>query len=134
MSGEEKRGRRKKAPSGRRTGQSRAGRRGTGKSPWDLPVLSALKKEEGAALLPPSIEISKGGAALWAAEPKTKGTTKVVPFVLEETVKTDILDECHEVDIRERTTLPAFWPAARVRRTSVFTAGENLGGRAALPP
>ena len=31
-------------------------------------------------------------------------------------------------------THPAFWPAARVRRTSVFAAGENLGAGAALPP
>ena len=25
------------------------------------------------------------------------------------------------------TTQPAFWPAALLRRTSVFAAGENLG-------
>ena len=34
---------------------------------------------------------------------------------------------------RQNCTHPAFWPAARVRRTSVFTAGENLGAGAALP-
>ena len=33
----------------------------------------------------------------------------------------------------QNCTHPAFWPAARVRRTSVFTAGENLGAGAALP-
>ena len=45
-------------------------------------------------------------------------------------VKIDILDgrgRCR------RTAKRPFWAAARVRRTSVFAAGENLGAGAALP-
>ena len=60
-----------------------------------------------------SIEIPKGEAALWAAEPKTKG----YPFVLELDID---LDSYSSED-------PAFWPAAPLRRTSVFAFGENLG-------
>ena len=41
-------------------------------------------------LLPPSIEIPKGGAALWAAKPKITGRTFGCPFVLEGAVKIDI--------------------------------------------
>ena len=41
-------------------------------------------------LLPPSIEITKGGAALWAAKPKLTGRTFGCPFVLEGAVKIDI--------------------------------------------
>ena len=75
-------------------------------------------------LLPPSIEIPKGGTALWAAKPKIKGRTFGCPFVLEGAVKIDILDER---DRCRRTKKRPFWAAARVRRASVFTAGENLG-------
>ena len=50
---------------------------------------------------------------------------------LEGTVIIDILDGR---DCCRRTAKRPFWAAARVRRTSVFTAGETLGAGAALPP
>ena len=43
---------------------------------------------------------------------------------MEGAVKIDILDGR---DYCRRTAKRPFWAAARVRRTSVFTAGENLG-------
>ena len=49
---------------------------------WRVNSRPAAGNCAGAALPTPSIQIPKGGAALWAAEPKTKGTTFVVPFVL----------------------------------------------------
>ena len=49
---------------------------------------------------------------------------------MEGAVKIDILDGR---DYCRRTAKRPFWAAARVRRTSVFTAGENLGAGAALP-
>ena len=85
----------------------------------------------GATLPAPSIQIPKGGDRLRRPEPKTKGRPYGCPFVLEGTVKIDIFSFGF---MNRKTTQPAFWPAARVRRTSVFTTGENLGGRAALPP
>ena len=65
-----------------------------------------------------------------AAEPKTKGHPSGCPFVLEARGEIDILDGR---DYCRRTAKRPFWAAARVRRTSVFTAGENLGAGAALP-
>ena len=53
---------------------------------------------------------------------------------MEGAVKIAIENAGYEADTWEEITPPASWPAARVRRTSVFTAGENLGGGAALPP
>ena len=49
---------------------------------------------------------------------------------MEGTVKADISDLQQQF---KRTAQPAFWPAALLRRTSVFAAGENLGAGAALP-
>ena len=72
----------------------------------------------------------KYGAALLAAEPKAKGHPSGCPFVLEARGEIDILDGR---DYCRRTAKRPFWAAARVRRTSVFTAGENLGAGAALP-
>ena len=46
-------------------------------------------------------------------------------------VKMDIWDR---QDRCRRTDKRPFWAAARVRRTSVFAKGENLGAGAALPP
>ena len=65
-----------------------------------------------------------------AAEPKTKGHPSGCPFVLEARGEIDILDGR---DYCRRTAKRPFWAAARVRRTSVFAAGENLGAGAALP-
>ncbi len=65
-----------------------------------------------------------------AAEPKAKGHPSGCPFVLEARGEIDILDGR---DYCRRTAKRPFWAAARVRRTSVFTAGENLGAGAALP-
>ena len=45
-----------------------------------LPQAKPRRRGGSAAL---SIEIPKGGAALWAAEPKTKGHPYGCPFVLE---------------------------------------------------
>ena len=45
-------------------------------------VLPQAKPRRRRNSFPPSIEIPKGGAALWAAEPKTKGHPKGCPFVL----------------------------------------------------
>ena len=55
----------------------------------------------------PGIQMPRGGAALWAAEPKTKGTTFVVPFVF------PVLIKKMQVPQKEK---PAFWPAALLRR------------------
>ena len=66
----------------------------------------------------------KGGAALGAAEPKMKGHPFGCPFILEGVVKIDIFSFG---PVTINATQPAFWPAARVRRTSVFAPGENLG-------
>ena len=61
----------------------------------------------------PSISIPKGGAALWAAEPKTKDTTYVVSFVLEGTVKIDIFNF---EPVNKSTTQRPFWATPQVRR------------------
>ena len=46
-------------------------------------VLPQAKPRRRRNSLPPSIEILKGGAALWAAEPKKKGLPIGSPFFLE---------------------------------------------------
>ena len=52
-------------------------------------------------------------------------------FFIEEMVKMDILDEQNRC---RKTTQPAFWPAARVRRASVLPQAKprRRGGSAAL--
>ena len=52
-------------------------------------------------------------------------------LVMEGAVKINILDGQNRC---RRTAKRPFWAAAQVRRTSVFTAGENIGAGAALPP
>ena len=61
----------------------------------------------------------KAGASVISLAPTVEGAVKI-----------DILDGR---DYCRRTAKRPFWAAARVRRTSVFTAGENLGAGAALP-
>ena len=60
-----------------------------------------------------------------------KGICFADAFFVEGTVKMDILDGR---DRCRRTTQPAFWPAARVRRTSVLPQAKprRRGGSAAL--
>ena len=69
-------------------------------------------------------------ARKWAAEPTKKDICKADAFFVEGTVKMDILDGR---DHCRRTTKPAFWPAARVRRTSVLPQAKprRRGGSAA---
>ena len=65
---------------------------------------------------PPSLQIPKGEAGLRPAEPKKKDTTYIVSFL-----------KCQiNLDIYSPKD-PDFCPAALLRRTSVFAAGENLG-------
>ena len=93
-------------------------------------VLPQAKPRRRGGSAAPSIEIPKGGAGLRPAESTKKDTTYVVSFFPEGTVKMDILDGR---DRCRRTTKPAFWPAARVRRTSVLPQAKprRRGGSAA---
>ena len=73
----------------------------------------------GAALPPRAFQSPKGEAALWAAQPKKKGTTFVVPFCLQEAVKIDIPDLQRRFKRITHTGLlagGAFAPCKRFRR------------------
>ena len=72
---------------------------------------------QGEFISPGHLKSPKGGAALWAAEPKQKDTLFSVSFCLELDIDLDIYS----------SEDPAFWLAAPLRRTSVFAFGENLG-------
>ena len=82
-------------------------------SRYNPPILLFLEKELPQNRKKPAFELNQ----------------KQVSFV-EGTVEIDILDGRNRC---RRTAKRPFWAAARVRRTSVFTAGENLGAGAALP-
>ena len=80
---------------------------------YNPPILLFLEKELPQNRKKPAFELNQ----------------KQVSFV-EGPVKIDILDGRNRC---RRTAKRPFWAAARVRRTSVFTTGENLGAGAALP-
>ena len=80
---------------------------------YNPPILLFLEKELPQNRKKPAFELNQ----------------KQVSFV-EGTVEIDILDGRNRC---RRTAKRPFWAAARVRRTSVFTTGENLGAGAALP-
>ena len=80
---------------------------------YNPPILLFLEKELPQNRKKPAFELNQ----------------KQVSFV-EGTVEIDILDGRNRC---RRTAKRPFWAAARVRRTSVFAAGENLGAGAALP-
>ena len=81
--------------------------------------------------LRPSNEIPKGAGGLWPPEPKTKKTqSPESKAALRAANQTGAQRSGAGLGRRNRMTElppPAFWPAAQVRRTSVFASGENLG-------